>query len=110
LHKFFDRHRDALQNLHPWCFVLGPTENTPKFFNASRAEAEKQFAKYPWFSPAETRIFGGKWDPKTLPFPMSLIKLLPANPIGKIPASDIRDWDAIRTWATEIAAQLQSAV
>ena len=109
LYKFFQRHRETLDVLHPWCFVLGPTRNNPKDFESARDQAEKQFKKYPWFTPAELRIFGGKWDPMTMPFPFSLLLKLPANPMRKIPASDIRDWAAIREWGQGIARQVKSA-
>ena len=46
-------------------------------------------------------VFGGVWDPSKLGFPFNL---LPA--LNKIPASDIRDWDAIRDWASGLAAKL----
>ena len=108
-HKFFARHREALDVLHPWFFVLGPIQNVPKDFEAARTQAEKQLKRYPWFRPAEIRIFGGKWDPMTMPFPFSLLLKLPANPMRKIPASDIRDWAAIREWAQTIARQVKSA-
>jgi menaquinone-dependent protoporphyrinogen oxidase len=108
-HSFFKRHRDTLDVLHPWCFVLGPTRNVPKDFEAARTQAEKQFKKYPQFHPVELRILGGKWDPNTMPFPFSLLRRLPANPMSKIPASDIRDWAAIREWAESIARQVRSA-
>ena len=109
LNKFFHRHREGIELLRPWCFVLGPTQDVSKDFEAARIQAEKQFKKYPWFHPAELRILGGKWDPNTLPFPFSLLRRLPANPMSKIPASDIRDWAAIREWAKAIARQVKSA-
>jgi hypothetical protein len=37
-------------------------------------------------------VFGGAIDPARLRFPFN-----------RMPASDARDWDAIRTWTAEIA-------
>jgi menaquinone-dependent protoporphyrinogen oxidase len=108
-HKFLARHREALELIHPWFFALGPTKDDPKIFEAARGEAEKELGKNPWLHLRELQVFGGKWDPRTMPFPFSLIKLLPMNPIGKVPASDIRDWVAIREWAQAIAPQVKSA-
>jgi len=108
-HKFFTRHRQALAALHPWCFVLGPTKDDAKDFAMAHDQAQKQLRKYPWFSPSEVRVFGGKFDPATMPFPFSLLRRLPANPMSKIPATDLRDWAAIREWATAIARQVKSA-
>jgi len=108
-HKFLARHRDALEILHPWCFVLGPTKAEARLFESARAEAEKELGRHPWLPLRELHVFGGKWDPRTIPFPFSLVKLVPANPVGKIPASDVRDWAAIRAWAHAIARQVKSA-
>ena len=48
---------------------------------------------------------GGSFDPRhlKLPFPLNLAMKLPGNPMRKVPASDIRDWDFIRRWAGGIA-------
>ena len=48
---------------------------------------------------------GGSFDPKhlKLAFPFSLAMKLPGNPMRKVQASDIRDWDFIRRWASGIA-------
>ena len=110
-HQFVAHNRAALTRLHPWVFVMGPTENEPRHFESARQQAEKQLAKYPWLRPIEVRIFGGKFDPRTLtlPFPMSLIMNLPGNPMSKLPASDIRDWEGIRAWAKSIADSVKTA-
>jgi menaquinone-dependent protoporphyrinogen oxidase len=50
-------------------------------------------------------IFGGKFDPEKLSFPHNL---LPA--LKNMPASDVRDWAAIRAWASDLATALQPAV
>jgi menaquinone-dependent protoporphyrinogen oxidase len=108
-HKFFTLHHEALTTLHPWCFVLGPTRDVPKDFEAARDQAEKQLKRYPWFGPRELRVFGGKWDPNTMGFPFNLLRRLPGNPMAKIPAMDVRDWAAIQQWAADIARQVKSA-
>jgi len=45
--------------------------------------------------PVSVTIFGGVVDPEQLGFPFS-----------RMPASDARDWGAIRAWADEVAAAL----
>jgi len=44
-------------------------------------------------------IFGCRYDPSKLRFSLSTFA-------GAEPASDIRDWDAIRAWAGELAGKL----
>jgi menaquinone-dependent protoporphyrinogen oxidase len=110
-HRFLDSFQLQLSQVRPWIFVLGPTENDPKHFTAAEEQAHKELAKHSWLHPADVRVLGGKWDPKTMkvPFPFSLVLRLPGNPMSKIPASDIRDWEWIRTWATAIADRLNAA-
>ena len=43
-------------------------------------------------------------------YPDTLLAKLPASPLHKMPASDIRDWTAIRTWASNLVTQLQPAL
>ena len=60
-----------------------------------RAGSEKQFRhalRKLHFTPFATALFGGAVDPRKLSFPFN-----------HMPAADVRDWDAIRGWATEIA-------
>jgi len=106
---FLRLHRDALSTMHPWFFVLGPTRNEPKDFDAARTQAQRQLAQYPQLHPADLHVFGGRWSTSSLPFPFSLIRRLPGNPMSKMPAQDIRDWTAIRDWATGIARQIKPA-
>ena len=108
-HRFLALHRSALEILKPWCFVLGPTRTNPSDFEAARNQAIKQMSRYNWFCPADVRVFGGRWDPKTLPFPFSLAARLPGHPLEKIPAADVRDWGEIDKWAAGIARQIKPA-
>jgi menaquinone-dependent protoporphyrinogen oxidase len=108
-HRFLARHRVALEILKPWCFVLGPTQAKPGDFEAARHQAIRQLAPYKWFCPADVHVFGGRWDPRHLPFPFSLVTRLPGHPLDKIPAADVRDWTEIEQWATWIARQVEPA-
>jgi menaquinone-dependent protoporphyrinogen oxidase len=67
----------------------------------SRAQLDKELAQFPWFSPLALEMFGGKYDPAALRFPLKMFA-------GAEPASDIRDWDAMRTWARTLAPRLAS--
>ena len=64
--------------------------------------------KYPWLTPVAREMFGGKYEPARLRFSDRLIAKLPASPLHEMPASDVRDWTAIRAWAGDLAQQLRS--
>jgi menaquinone-dependent protoporphyrinogen oxidase len=98
---FFPRHREALKSLPVAVFALGPFHDEEQEWHDVRAQLDKELARFPWFVPVVRQVFGGKFDPAGLRFPLSL---LPA--MKKMPASDIRDWTAIRTWARDLAAKL----
>jgi len=108
-HQFLRLHHEALHHMHPWLFVLGPTRNVPKDFEGARTQAEKELSHYAWLHPADLHIFGGRWNTQDLPFPFSLIRRIPGNPLGKIPAQDIRDWVAIREWSLGIVRRIRPA-
>jgi menaquinone-dependent protoporphyrinogen oxidase len=107
-HRFLKRFEAELAKVRPWVFVLGPTEKERKHFAAAEEQARRELDKHPKLRPADMRVLGGKFDPEhlTLAFPMSLILKLPANPMKKMPASDIRDWDWIHRWAEAIAEEI----
>jgi menaquinone-dependent protoporphyrinogen oxidase len=51
-----------------------------------------------WLKPATVEVIGGKFDPQHLRFPWNLIPAL-----KNMPATDFRDWTAIRAWAGSLA-------
>ena len=108
--RFLSRHREALTERPVAIFALGPTHQDEKEMQGSRAQLAKELAKFPWLAPVDLEMFGGKYDPAKLRFPDSLIAGLPASPLHWIPASDVRDWTAIRAWASNLAAKIQPAL
>ena len=102
---FLARHRETLMQRPVAIFALGPFHNDAKEFQEVREQLEKELAKFPWLMPAAIEIFGGKFDPQKLTFPHNL---LPA--LKNMPASDIRDWTAIRAWASDLAEKFQPAL
>jgi menaquinone-dependent protoporphyrinogen oxidase len=104
LHKdvrhFLSANRDALTKLPVALFVLGPVQNLEKDWTGARQQLDKQLAKFPWFSPVEQRLFGGRFDAAKLGFPFNRI-------LKNIPVGDIRDWVAIGAFANELAARFQ---
>jgi hypothetical protein len=52
--------------------------------------------------PVTQELFGGKFDPNNMRMPY---KLIPA--LKQMGNGDIRDWEAIRSWAAGLPAALQ---
>jgi len=100
--RFLSRHREALTERPVAVFALGPTHDPydEKEWQDSCAQLDKELAKFHWLTPVALEMFGGKYDPAKLRFPINLLA-------GKEPASDLRDWTAIHTWAAAIAEALK---
>ena len=99
--SFLSKHQEALKGLSVAVFALGPFHDEETEWQEVRSLLEKELAKFPWFAPVAHEVFGGKYDPAKLRFPLNLIPAL-----KKMPASDIRDWAAIREWARALAKKL----
>jgi len=104
--NFLSRHREALAGRPVAIFALGPIHGGETEVQGSRAELDKELAKFPWLTPAALEVFVGKYDPAKLRFPDSLLAKFPGTPLYNLPASDERDWTAIRAWASNLAAKL----
>ena len=102
---FVERHRAALTARPVAIFALGPFHADEKEFQGAREQLDKELAQFPWLTPRAIAIFGGKFDPTKLTFPHNLVPAL-----KNMPASDVRDWTAIRAWASDLAAQFQPAL
>ena len=102
--RFLSRHREALTKRSVAVFALGPiTTGDEKEFQGSRAQLDKELAKFPWLTLVALEIFGGKFDPAKLRFPYKLF-------MRQVPAIDLRDWTAIRAWTSNLAVKLQAAL
>ncbi len=84
---------------------IDPTSETER--KGARDQLDTQLAKMPWLAPVAVEMFGGKYDPAKLRGLDKLIAALPASPLHGVQATDARDWDAIRVWASDLAARLQ---
>lgn len=102
-HNFLSHHRKALVERPVAVFALGPVHDPhdEQEWRDSSAQLDKELEKYPWFSPVVLEMFGGKYDPAKLRFPLNKLA-------GNEPASDIRDWAAIRAWAESLLPWLVS--
>ncbi len=97
--RFLSQYREALTERPVAIFALGPTHDDKKERQDSRTQLDQELAKFPWLTPIALEMFVGKYDPAKLRFPVNLFT-------GKEPASDLRDWMAIRAWASNLVAKL----
>lgn len=104
--KFLPQHRKTLMERPVAIFAGGPfSSGDEKEWQEVRRQLEQELAKFPWLTPVAVEIVGGKFDPAKLRFPLNLIPAL-----KHMPASDLRDWPAIRSWASSLTAKLQHAI
>ncbi len=99
VHQFLSKHQEALKQLPVAMFALGPLSPDYAAKLNSRRQFDRELIRYPWLKPVAVEIFGGKIDPAKLGFFERLLT----------PASDHRDWEAIRAWANALPAQLNQA-
>ena len=108
LHKdaraLLSHHRKELSQLPVAVFALGPVHDPhdEQEWQDSRTQLDGELAKFAWFNPVAAEVVGGKFDPALLRFPLNKLA-------GSEPASDIRDWDAIRAWAEGLPAMFARA-
>lgn len=93
--RFLRRHRHALESARLAVFAMGPKSLEDEDVAAARLQLERGLARFSGVQPASTAIFGGVIDPSKLRFPLN-----------RLPATDARDWDAIRAWAAGVASSL----
>jgi menaquinone-dependent protoporphyrinogen oxidase len=82
------RHKYALSELPVAVFGMGPRTLESREVEASMAQLRRSLATVPEVEPIAVAVFGGAVKPPALRFPFS-----------RMPASDARDWEAIRYWA-----------
>lgn len=99
--RFLAHHRKALMDIPVALFAPGPTHvpHDEKEWADARMQLEQDLAKFSWLKPATIEIFGGKYDMAKLRFPLNRLA-------GSVPATDIRDFDAIHSWARALSATL----
>jgi menaquinone-dependent protoporphyrinogen oxidase len=90
--RFLRTHREQLAERPVAVFGMGPAALTEADVASSRAQLDHALAPYPELPLATVAIFGGVVDPGKLRFPFN-----------RMPATDARDWTAIRSWADAVA-------
>jgi menaquinone-dependent protoporphyrinogen oxidase len=99
--KFLSRHRRSLESMPVAVFGLGPLNDTEEEWEGAQGHLAKALDKNGWLEPVSVEVFGGVLEPDRLKFPHN-------NPAMKdMPASDIRDWDAIEAWARSLPDALR---
>lgn len=95
--KLAERHAEALSRRPTWLFSSGPVGDPlkPEEDPVDVAEILKATGA------REHRVFPGRLDRRELGFAEKAIVLALRAPEG-----DFRDWEAVRAWAREIAADL----
>jgi len=107
VHRFLNAHQEFLTR-HPLAiFALGPVSTDPEEMKGSRQQLDKEMARHPWLKPVTVEMFVGKYDPAKLNLLHKLLSVLPASPLHSMPASDNRDWHAIRNWSAELPERLE---
>ena len=95
---FAERNADAFSSVPVWLFSSGPLGTEVK----DEEEQPRQLGELDrMLKPRDHRVFFGALDRSKLGFAeRMMVKAV------KAPEGDFRDWNAIRTWADEIAAGL----
>ena len=98
--KFVGNYREQLLKLPVAAFVVGlaPKNPDPGAVEMAMAAMIKSLGTV---TPATLTLFAGKLDPAKVNFVMR--KFLE---MAKIPAGDLRDWDAITAWARELPGEM----
>jgi menaquinone-dependent protoporphyrinogen oxidase len=92
--RFLRRHRSGLV-VRPFAvFAMGPRTLSDADVMRSHNQLGAGLAKEPALHPRTTAVFGGVFDPAQHRFPFN-----------RMPASDARDWSAIRDWADDVATR-----
>jgi menaquinone-dependent protoporphyrinogen oxidase len=96
--RFLRRHRVRLSGMPLAVFGMGPIEDTEKQFADARGHLDKTLVKLQGVTPIAVTIFGGVLSPEKLRFPYTGMK--------GMPPTDLRDWEAIESWADSLPEKM----
>jgi menaquinone-dependent protoporphyrinogen oxidase len=95
---FVKRFGAQLREMPVAIFAMGPKTSAPDELAATREQLDLALKRLPDVGLPQIAIFGGVIDPAKLHFPFN-----------RLPATDARDWDAIRAFATRFAERVPPA-
>lgn len=100
---FVSRHRASLVHLPVAYFVVCLTmkDDTPESRETVEQYVDQVRQKAPQVEPVAVGMFAGAVNPSRLPWPLNLAM--------KSMEGDFRDWDQIRSWATDLLPVLLRA-
>ncbi|BBB48590.1 menaquinone-dependent protoporphyrinogen oxidase [Pelolinea submarina] len=118
VNRFIKKHRNELAALPTAVFVVCANmwEDTPKSRNETTQWINKTLDKYPEIKPVSLGLFAGavitegeEFSKLSIIF-RKTIESMQHNLIKQYGKTDFRDWDAIRSWADEVAGQFTKTV
>ena len=89
---FIRRFGSELAEMPVAIYAMGPKTSAPDELEATREQLKLALKKLPEIGARPVAVFGGVIDPEKLRFPFN-----------RLPATDARDWDAIRAFADRCA-------
>src|SRR2546423_1107376 len=92
--RFLRRHRSGLAVRRIGVFAMGPRTLSDEDVTRSHNQLGAALANQSTLHPCTTVVFGGVFDPAQHHFPFN-----------RMPASDARDWAAVRAWADDFATR-----
>ena len=101
--RFLARHLRALAEMPVEVFALGPLGDEEKDVIVPQKQLDRSLRRWPEIRPLSTALFGGVIDQSKLRFPDKH-----APPLKQFfPTTDVRDWQAIESWAIGVLDQLK---
>jgi len=91
-HRFLKRHREELGRVPVWVFGMGARSGSPEAWRKARFQLDRALAKRAWLQPIASTVFGGVDPPDT-------------DGVRR----DLRDWDQIRAWASDVSRSIESS-
>jgi menaquinone-dependent protoporphyrinogen oxidase len=83
-HRFLKRHREELARMPVAVFGMGPRTDEAESWQHARQQLDRALARRDWLAPVAVAVFGGVDPPRRR---------------ADRPHRDLRDWEAIRSWA-----------